>query len=208
MAHACPGATALPWFTDPFGHGRWRRQRERRCERGNLGALEEACFANLFKADYDGGLVLVHQQFLEWPGAVPQAIDREASSRFMRQLISWPTSRSVKIERAGIRVLAATAPDVSACCATAPGRRSPWNGCATSIRSTCSTRAPNRALAALAQRPAPFALRDGWYTRHRGGSIRIQPIDAASVLKSPRAKQRCPWLPRAVPSCVWVRSRP
>ena len=36
-----------------------------------------------------------------------------------------------------------TVPDVSGCCAIAPGHRSPWTGCANSIPSACSTRAPN-----------------------------------------------------------------
>ena len=72
-------------------------------------ALEEAYFGNLYKADYDGVLALVHRQFLAWPGAVPQPIDREASARFMKQLIPKPTSCTVKIERAGIQVRGAVA---------------------------------------------------------------------------------------------------
>ena len=72
-------------------------------------ALEEAYFGNLYKADYDGVLALVHKRFLGWPSAVPQPIDQEASARFMKQLISKPTSCKVKIERAGIQVLGAVA---------------------------------------------------------------------------------------------------
>ena len=40
-----------------------------------------------------------------------------------------------------------TVPAVSACCATAPGRRSPWNDYASSVPSACSRRAPNRVRA-------------------------------------------------------------
>ena len=72
-------------------------------------ALEEAYFANLYKANYEGVLALVHSQFLGWPGDVPQPIDREASARFMKQLIPKPTSCTFKMERAGIRLLGAIA---------------------------------------------------------------------------------------------------
>jgi hypothetical protein len=68
-------------------------------------ALEEAYFTNLYKANYEGVLAVVHNQFLGWPGAVPQPIDREESARFMKQLVPKPTSCTVKIERAGIRLL-------------------------------------------------------------------------------------------------------
>ena len=51
-------------------------------------------------------------------------------------------------------------PGVSVCCAIARGRRSPWTGCANSIPSTCSTRAPNRAPAAVARVPTPLELLD------------------------------------------------
>ncbi len=69
--------------------------------------LEEAYFTNLYKANYVGVLGVVHDQFLGWPGAtVPQPITKEESARFMRQLISKPTSCTLKIERAGIRLLA------------------------------------------------------------------------------------------------------
>lgn len=68
-------------------------------------ALEEAYFANLYKANYEGVLAIVHSQFLGWPAAAPQPIDREGSARFMRQLVPKPTSCTFKIERAGIRLL-------------------------------------------------------------------------------------------------------
>jgi ketosteroid isomerase-like protein len=68
-------------------------------------ALEEAYFTNLYKANYEGVLALVHDQFLGWPGAVPQPITKEKSARFMKQLVPKPTSRTIRIERAGIRVL-------------------------------------------------------------------------------------------------------
>jgi ketosteroid isomerase-like protein len=72
---------------------------------GNIWASEEAYFANLYKANYDEVLVLVDDQFLGWPGALPQPIGREESARFMKKLIPKPTSCTIRIERAGIRVL-------------------------------------------------------------------------------------------------------
>ena len=68
-------------------------------------ALETAYFTNLYKANYDGVLALVHKQFLGWPNALPLPIDGDASARFMRQLIPRPTSCAVTIERAGMQVL-------------------------------------------------------------------------------------------------------
>jgi ketosteroid isomerase-like protein len=72
-------------------------------------ALEEAYFSNLYIANYEGVLVLVHNQFLGWPGALSQPIGREESARFMKQLIPKPTACTIRIERAGIRVLGAVA---------------------------------------------------------------------------------------------------
>jgi ketosteroid isomerase-like protein len=68
-------------------------------------ALEEAYFTNLYQANHEAVLALVHSQFLGWPGAVSQPINKEESARFMKQLVPKPTSCTVKIERAGIRVL-------------------------------------------------------------------------------------------------------
>lgn len=72
-------------------------------------ALEHAYFASLYKADYDGVLAPVHPQFLAWPGAAAHPIDRDASARFMRQLVARPTSCAVAIDREGMRVLGAVA---------------------------------------------------------------------------------------------------
>lgn len=69
-------------------------------------ALEEAYFANLYQANYEEVLAIVHKQFLGWPGALPQPIDMGESARFMKQLVPKPTSCTFKIERAGIRLLA------------------------------------------------------------------------------------------------------
>jgi hypothetical protein len=68
-------------------------------------ALEEAYFANLYKADYEGVLAIVHSQFLGWPAAVAQPIDKDESARFMKQLVPKPTSCTFNIERSGIRLL-------------------------------------------------------------------------------------------------------
>jgi hypothetical protein len=68
-------------------------------------ALEETYFTNLYKANYEGVLALVHSQFLGWPGGLAQPIDGEESARFMKQLIPKPTSCSIMIERAGIRLI-------------------------------------------------------------------------------------------------------
>ena len=72
-------------------------------------ASEEAYFSNLYKANYEKVIDLVHEQFLGWPGGLPQPIGREESARFMKQLIPRPTSCMIRIERAGIRVLGAVA---------------------------------------------------------------------------------------------------
>lgn len=72
--------------------------------------LEEAYFTNLYKANYEGVLAIVHTQFLGWPGAsVPQPINKEESAHYMKQLIPKPTSCTINIERAGIRLLGAVA---------------------------------------------------------------------------------------------------
>jgi ketosteroid isomerase-like protein len=68
-------------------------------------ASEEAYFSNLYKANYGEVIVLVHDQFIGWPGALPQPIGREESAGFMRKLVPKPTSCKIRIERAGIRVL-------------------------------------------------------------------------------------------------------
>lgn len=68
-------------------------------------ALEEAYFANLYKANYEAVLAVVHSQFLGWPGTAPQPIDKDGSARFMKQLVPKPTSCTLRIERGGIRVM-------------------------------------------------------------------------------------------------------
>lgn len=72
-------------------------------------ALENAYFTNLYKADYEGVLSLVHSQFLGWPSTVPQPLDKDGSSRFMKQLVSKPAPCTFTIKREGIRVLGDTA---------------------------------------------------------------------------------------------------
>jgi len=68
-------------------------------------ALEKAYFTKLYKADYEGVLALVHDQFLGWPGNIPGPIDKEKSARFMKQLITKPIECTIEIEREGIRIL-------------------------------------------------------------------------------------------------------
>jgi len=68
-------------------------------------SLEEAYFTHLYQANYEGVLALVHSAFLGWPGSVPQPLSKEESARFMKQLIARPSSCSLRIERAGIRIL-------------------------------------------------------------------------------------------------------
>ena len=80
-------------------------------DRGNdiaeeeIWALEEAYFTNLYQANYDEVLAIVHNQFLGWPHMLPQPIDKEESACFMKKLFPKPTSCTLKIEREGIRVL-------------------------------------------------------------------------------------------------------
>ncbi|MFA6002069.1 MAG: nuclear transport factor 2 family protein [Thermoleophilia bacterium] len=74
-------------------------------EKEEIWALEEAYFANLYKADYEAVLAIVHGQFLAWPDTAPEPIGREGSARFMKQLVPKPMSYTFRIERGGIRVL-------------------------------------------------------------------------------------------------------
>jgi ketosteroid isomerase-like protein len=71
--------------------------------------LEEAYFTNLYKANYEAVIEIVHDQFLGWPDSVPQPINKEQSTRFMKQLIPKPVPCTLRIERAGIRLLGNTA---------------------------------------------------------------------------------------------------
>jgi hypothetical protein len=67
--------------------------------------LEAAYFVNLYKANYEKVIAVVNNQFLGWPDSLPLPIDKEDSARFMKQLIPGPTPCTLKIERAGIRVV-------------------------------------------------------------------------------------------------------
>lgn len=71
--------------------------------------LEEAYFTNLYKANYEAVIDIVHDQFLGWPDSVPHPINKEQSASFMKQLIPKPTPCVLRIERAGIRLLGNTA---------------------------------------------------------------------------------------------------
>ena len=67
--------------------------------------LEEAYFANLYKANYDGVLAIVHDKFLGWPSSADKPLDKEGSSAFMRKLIPSPSPCNFSIEREGLRLL-------------------------------------------------------------------------------------------------------
>jgi hypothetical protein len=67
-------------------------------------ALEEAYFAHLYAARHEEMRALVHDEFLGWPDSVPHPIDKEGSTRFMKQLVPTPSSCTFTIKRAGIRV--------------------------------------------------------------------------------------------------------
>ena len=68
-------------------------------------ALEEAYFANLYRADYDGVLALVDPRFLAWPGTFA-ATDRPRRECALHAAAdSGADDVQVRIERAGIRVL-------------------------------------------------------------------------------------------------------
>lgn len=71
--------------------------------KGEIWKLEEAYFTNLYRANYEGVLALVHPQFLGWPGNLPKPINKEESARFMKELIPRPTPCNVRIERTGLR---------------------------------------------------------------------------------------------------------
>ena len=71
--------------------------------------LEDAYFTNLYRANYEGVLALVHSQFLGWPGNLQKPIGREESAQFMKRLIPQPTPCTVRIERAGLQQTGDTA---------------------------------------------------------------------------------------------------
>jgi hypothetical protein len=96
---------ALILFPYDMAYSTTDMDNRRNMEEEEIWALEEAYFTNLYQANYEGVLAIVHSQFLGWPGAdVPQPINKEESARFMKQLITKPTSCKIKIERAGIRL--------------------------------------------------------------------------------------------------------
>lgn len=66
--------------------------------------LEEAYFANLYNADHQGVLALVHSKFLGWPDVAAKPLDRQGSADFMKQGFSKPSSCLLKFQREGIRV--------------------------------------------------------------------------------------------------------
>jgi len=65
--------------------------------------LEEAYFSNLYRANYEGVLALVHPQFLGWPANQTKPIGKEESAEFMKRLIPRPTPCIIRIERAGLQ---------------------------------------------------------------------------------------------------------
>lgn len=65
--------------------------------------LEETYFTNLYRANYEEVLALVHPQFLGWPSNLPKPINKEESAEFMRKLIPQPTTCVIRIERAGLQ---------------------------------------------------------------------------------------------------------
>lgn len=86
--------------------------------------LEEAYFTNLYKAQHDAVLVLVHEQFLGWPDAVSKPLDRRGSSDFMKKAFSGPMPCSLTFEREGISIVgdaALTQYIISARCSDATG---------------------------------------------------------------------------------------
>ena len=71
--------------------------------------LEEAYFTNLYAADHEGVLALVHPQFTGWPDKLPKPISRDESAQFMRKLVPQPTSCTIRIERMGLQRFGDTA---------------------------------------------------------------------------------------------------
>jgi hypothetical protein len=59
-----------------------------------------------------------------------------------RAMAQWEHGGGFSVD-GSVRIEAADRAGASACCATAPDRRSPWNGSANSMASTFSTRAPS-----------------------------------------------------------------
>jgi ketosteroid isomerase-like protein len=68
-------------------------------------AAEERYFTSLYAADYDAIIALVHDDYLGWPTGTEHPVDRDGSSRFMRDLIAEPVPCTIRIGREGIRIL-------------------------------------------------------------------------------------------------------
>ncbi|HOW54028.1 MAG TPA: nuclear transport factor 2 family protein [Syntrophorhabdaceae bacterium] len=67
--------------------------------------LEEAYFTNLYNADHDGTLALVHSQFLGWPDMAAKPLDWQGSADFMKKAFSKPSPCTLTFEREGISVV-------------------------------------------------------------------------------------------------------
>lgn len=67
-------------------------------------ASEMAYFTRLYKADYEGVLLLTDSLFLAWPGNLSRPLNRTESLQFMKKLVPRPTNCKITIDRGGIRI--------------------------------------------------------------------------------------------------------
>lgn len=67
-------------------------------------SLEMAYFTNLYRAEHEKVLALVHPNFFGWPDGQTSPFDREGSAAFMKKLATKPIPCRIQIERAGIRI--------------------------------------------------------------------------------------------------------
>jgi len=68
-------------------------------------ALEQAYFEYNRDADYERIAATWHDQFLGWPDAEDEPIDKEEGTRYIRRVFQKPGSFDFEIERKGIRIL-------------------------------------------------------------------------------------------------------
>ncbi len=67
-------------------------------------SLELDYFTNLYGAEHEKVLALVHPDFLGWPDGQSKPLDREGSAAFMKKLAATPIKCQIQMERAGIKM--------------------------------------------------------------------------------------------------------
>ncbi len=72
-------------------------------------ASESAYFTRLYKADYEGVLLLTDSLFLGWPESVGKPVGKPESAVYMKKIIPKPTQCKCTVVRGGITLTSTTA---------------------------------------------------------------------------------------------------